>query len=435
MNATDRRSPMAISSAPPDRRRDLDAIRIFVVLVGLIVLHSAVPFISTDGWFVNDAHPNVGFAIFATWAGTWGMPLLMMVSGMGAWYALRRRSAAGFVRERIMRLGVPLAIGFFVLVPPMWYVQQLRQADFHESYWHFWLRFFDLPAIIWGTAKRAEWSSSGGIVLDPAHTWFLYVLLVWSMVLLPLFLCLRTAGGVRLVDRLGRLAERNPVIALGALAVPPILAEAAFGANDNTGMWDRFPYGFFLLYGFLIAMDGRLESVMRRERHLALAAALPMSLLLIFWAGQIDASGGELMNGSQVAWSGLQALTGWLWIVVIFGYSSALGQRRSGKRSAGASRAHPRRARLVERYSEEAALPFYVLHLPVVVFAAWFAVRWHTSVAVKYTAVVIVSFVLTIALYELVRRFRTTRFMFGMKAVPRSRPPVEMTTAPRSEAA
>ena len=67
----------------------------------------------------------------------------------------------------------------------------------------------------------------------------------------------------------------------------------------------------------------------------------------------------------------------------------------------------------------EAVLPFYLLHEPVIVAAAWLIVRWPAPPVVKYPALVIVSFAATLGLYEaLVRRFRVTRLLFGMK--PRS---------------
>lgn len=85
-----------------------------------------------------------------------------------------------------------------------------------------------------GSRCGRSWSS-GGMVVDPAHTWFLYVLLVWSMVLLPVFLYLRGPRGAELVDRMAAFVERRGLVALGAFAVPIVLTEAAFGANDNTG--------------------------------------------------------------------------------------------------------------------------------------------------------------------------------------------------------
>ncbi len=71
------------------------------------------------------------------------------------------------------------------------------------------------------------------------------------------------------------------------------------------------------------------------------------------------------------------------------------------------------------RYANEAVLPFYVLHEPVIVAAAWVIVRWNAPIAGKYVALVLASFVGTLALFEgLVRRFRLARLLFGMKPLP-----------------
>jgi hypothetical protein len=45
------------------------------------------------------------------------MPLLFLISGMGARYAMRTRSAAAFARARLARLLVPFAFGLVLLVP------------------------------------------------------------------------------------------------------------------------------------------------------------------------------------------------------------------------------------------------------------------------------------------------------------------------------
>jgi fucose 4-O-acetylase-like acetyltransferase len=53
------------------------------------------------------------------------MPLLFLISGMGARYAMRTRSAAAFARARLARLLVPFAFGLVLLVPPMFYIEAL----------------------------------------------------------------------------------------------------------------------------------------------------------------------------------------------------------------------------------------------------------------------------------------------------------------------
>jgi Acyltransferase family len=395
-----------------DRRAELDFMRAFVV-AGLVVFHSAVVFAPGSSWFVNDPRPSVGFSVFLLWGSLWGMPLLFLVSGMSVRHAMRTRSAGAFVRERLGRLLVPFVVGLVVLVPPMFYVARLGEPGFHESYWRFWLRFLDVPAIPGGLLSHGSWSE-----FDPAHMWFLYVLLLLSLALLPVFLYLRRPGGVRLVDRTAGLTDRHGIVVLLG-AVPMMVVEAAFGPDTNTGGWERLAYLFPLLYGFLIASDRRFEAAMRRARLTALACALVATVALAVWAGALGESGVDVSNGAAPGLSALQGLAGWLWIVSILGFAGSLTARRQHQSPPTADSPSTRlqpRWRRAARYANEAVLPFYVLHEPVIVVAAWVIVRWHAPIVGKYLTLVIVSFAGTLSLYEgLVRRFRVSRRLFGMK--------------------
>jgi hypothetical protein len=390
--------------------------RAFVV-AGLVVFHSAVVFAAGASWFVKDPRPSIGFTVFLVWGSLWGMPLLFLVSGMGVRYALRTRSAAAFAGERLARLGVPFAAGLVLLVPPMFYLERLGQPGFHQSYGRFWLGFANPPAIARGLLPRGAWTS-GGVSYDPAHLWFLYVLLVYSLTLLPLFAYLRGPRGRRLTGQVAGLTQRHPVIALSLAAAPMAAAEAAFGPDVNTAGWERLAYVFPFLYGFLIASDRRFEAAMRRARKPAITAALVATAVLVAWVGAMQAGGG-LGAGVPAGWGALQGVAGWAWIVAILGFAGTLTARRETRPAITAA---PRAGRpgspwgRAARYADQAVLPFYVLHEPVIVGAAWVLVRWHAPVPAKYATLVLVSLAATLALYEAgVRRYRLTRLLFGMK--------------------
>jgi glucan biosynthesis protein C len=79
------------------------------------------------------------------------------------------------------------------------------------------------------------------------------------------------------------------------------------------------------------------------------------------------------------------------------------------------------------RYGQEAALPFFVLHQPVIVVIAFFVVQWQTGIWIKLSVVVLSSFIVTISLYEFViRRLPLLRRIFGMKV---QRPEVRQVSA------
>ena len=415
-------APVAAGTAV-GRRPEFDVMRALVV-AGLVVFHSAVVFAAGTSWFVNDPRPSAGFTVFLLWGSLWGMPLLFLIAGMGARYAMRTRPAAAFARERLARLGIPFAAGLALLVPPMFYLERLAQPAFHQSYWQFWLSFVNLPAIAARLLPRGSWTS-GGVSFDPAHLWFLYVLLVFSVALLPLLAYLRGPRGRPLIGRLAGLAERHGGVVVWAAALPMMATEAVFSPDVNTGGWERATYVFPFLYGFVIACDPRFEAALRRCRWPALAVACAATGALLAWAGAL---GGSLagLSGVPTDWSALQGLAGWAWIVAIMGFAGSVAARRASLPPARAALppAAPRpRWRRAARYANEAVLPFYLLHEPVIVAAAWLIVRWHAPVPAKYAALVIVSFAATLGLYEaLVRPFRLTRLLSGMK--PRVKPSV-----------
>ena len=399
------------------RRPELDLMRGLVV-AGLVVFHSAVVFAAGTSWFVNDPRPSRGFTAFLLWGSLWGMPLLFAVSGMSVRHAMRTRSRAAFARERLARLLVPFAFGLVVLVPPMFYIERLGQPAFHEPYWRFWLSFVNVPAIARELLPRGSWTS-GGASFDPAHLWFLYVLLLFTLALLPLFAYLGGPRGRLLTSALAGFAERHAAVVVLAAAIPMMAGEAVFGPDVNTGGWERAVYVFPFSYGFLIASDPRFEYALWRSRWPALAVACAATGPLMSWAGVLSRSGTGLGASVPPGWSALQGLAGWAWIVAIIGFAGSIAarQRHRQDRTATAAAAAPEpRWRRAARYGNEAVLPFYLVHEPVIVAAAWFIVRWNAPVLPRYAALAAGSFAATLAVYELaVRRFRPARFLVGMK--------------------
>jgi hypothetical protein len=309
---------------------------------------------------------------------------------MGARYALRSRTAGAFIRERLGRLGVPLLTGLVLLVAPMFYLSRVDQPGFHESYWRFWLRFLNPAAIAAGIPARGTWRS-GGDEFDPAHLWFLFSLLVFSIVLTPAFVSLRRPRGARLIDRLAGLTERHPAPILLVAAVPIMAVEAALGPDKNTGGWERLTYLFFFLYGYLLASDRRFEQTLRRLRWWALGCAVLASVLLAMAAKILDPSGPDVVSAASPPVSAAQGLAGWMWTAAILGIAGTVAARLTTARPAGrpdGSPASASRWRRLAHYGNEAVLPFYVLHEPVIVAVAWVIVRWSAPLLIKYLSVV-----------------------------------------------
>ncbi len=73
-------------------------------------------------------------------------------------------------------------------------------------------------------------------------------------------------------------------------------------------------------------------------------------------------------------------------------------------------------------YSNEAVLPFYILHQNVLLWVGFFVVSWAIPDLAKYLIIAVTSFATCVLLYEyLVRRVNVLRFLFGLKPLHREK--------------
>ena len=70
------------------------------------------------------------------------------------------------------------------------------------------------------------------------------------------------------------------------------------------------------------------------------------------------------------------------------------------------------------RYASEAALPFYVLHQTFILTIGYFVIQTRMGVALKFTVIVMSSFAVTLAVYDvIVKRAAPLRFLLGMRPI------------------
>ena len=68
------------------------------------------------------------------------------------------------------------------------------------------------------------------------------------------------------------------------------------------------------------------------------------------------------------------------------------------------------------KYSNEAVLPFYILHQTVLLSIGYFVVQWAIPDLAKWAIIFVSSFIVIMAIYEyIVRRFNVMRVLFGMR--------------------
>ena len=96
----------------PERLHALDAVRGYALLLG-IVLHATMSFIPgpTRIWIIQDSHPSMTLAVLLFVIHVFRMTTFFLIAGFFAHLSFHRRGTWGFVRDRLQRIALPLAVG------------------------------------------------------------------------------------------------------------------------------------------------------------------------------------------------------------------------------------------------------------------------------------------------------------------------------------
>jgi glucan biosynthesis protein C len=157
-------------AAPSARLPWIDHLRTLVIVL-VINMHACVTYSHVGDWYLKSSHePSLGEKVpYIVWQAhlqSFFMGLLFLVSGYFAHASLSRRGAGGFVRERLVRLGLPTLFYMLVLHPFILLGLNPWHRDF-GSLGEFYFRYL---------IKGRFLSSSGPL-------WFAFALLLFCLVL------------------------------------------------------------------------------------------------------------------------------------------------------------------------------------------------------------------------------------------------------------
>jgi hypothetical protein len=221
-----------VHAAPRAKARNaaLDRARTFLTLV--VLLHHAV--IPYTHFGHTDPRSWIGFDAVVLATDSFFMAMFFFLSGLFTWPGIGRKAPHVFLRDRLLRLGLPFAIAAVTLIPIAYYAVELRLHP-GTTFAAFW----------WKTVTVGPWPSG--------PLWFIWVLLVFDLTASLLYRVSAT-----LVDPINRMSlkgfDRPAVfygflVAVTAIGYIPLLVY--FGANR----WFEFgPFSVqasrLLLYAF-----------------------------------------------------------------------------------------------------------------------------------------------------------------------------------------
>ena len=389
-----------------ERRYDMDWLRVLAMLA--VFLYHCTRFFDTEGWHLKNAEQS--FVLFVLVRGLmwpWLMEIFFLLSGVGAWYLLRTRSAGAFVVDRAKRLLIPLyTVGLLILMPPQFYFDQITNEGYRGGFWQLMPRYFDG----FGWPRLTAWPTTLFNMPFGGHLWFLKFLFLISLGTLPLLILLKSERGLRWIDALARLCGRRGGVFVFAipLALTFIIFRRVFPVERG---WAEFIwYAIYFVIGYIIPADGRFTDAFKRHEWVGLALWIAGFFggiaVLVLVLGYNPSSGAEPFSLRFVLFQVI-------WSIASFGsvvFMLSLGARYLNFNSR------------VLTYGNEAVLPFYLFHQTIILAVGFFVIRLNMGILPKFLIVAVLSFAAIMALYELaVRRYGVIRFLFGMRALKRPR--------------
>ncbi len=388
----------------PGRRYDIDWLRVLTVLL-LFPVHVAVVFSPLPFYHIRNSPVSYWMLFFLAIVEPWIMPIFFVLAGWASYYSLRFRGPRHFLKERVLKILIPLIVGCVLFGPPIKYLELQSGFDgspldlclrtdpthrfgpcipldnsvsppFEESFFEFWPTFFT-------QLDRFTWS----------HLWFIAYLFILSSIYLPLFLWLMKIR--HNVARVNAAWVYLPMVPL--LLIEIFLRPRWPGYQNLYNDWANMAcYSTYLIAGFLLARHPALENALRREWKRALVIGL------LGVALRVPSATGVIIS-PVLSYVSL-VVGGWGMIIGLLGFA----------------RSRFTYTNALLKYLKEAAYPVYILHQAAVVCIGYGIVQLQAGITLKYALLLASAFAVTLAAYEfIVKRLPVLRWAFGMNPRPR----------------
>lgn len=361
------------------RRYDLDWFRVISILA-VYVHHIGMPFNGDTFHIMNSESSKLLDDIMVFFEQS-RLPLLFLIAGVGTMFAFSKRTWFEFLKERGMRLIIPLIFGVLFIVPPQTYYEYINK---YGSY--------------------IDVYKSGSFEVN--HLWFIENLFILSVLLIPLILLLKSPKSDKMINSLDSIASKKYGLLLWVvpLIVITILLKKIYPDNSKniTNLSSTFYYGYFFISGMLFTVSKNIWNHLKSYRKFNFIIFIINTLLFyVYYLLPNEYISPYLSISSRWnIWYLVCALVGWTLIITLLGY----GQIWLNKKS-----------KLLKKCNE-AIYPFYILHQTIIIILGYYIIQLDMNILSKIVLLILTSFPLIIIIYKLfIHPFRIPRILFGMK--------------------
>ncbi|MGL4669939.1 MAG: acyltransferase family protein [Methanobacteriaceae archaeon] len=354
------------------RKYYLDTLRLLtiflVIILHIFLIYSALPY------YVKVGETNNFLTLVIYLLLVWLMPLLFAIAGITSYYSLRKRNMKEYFKERVQRLLIPFIAAMIFLNPILSYFGIKFHENISMNYFDYYLHSFRITDLT---------GYDGGLTFGPA--WFILFLFIVSCLAIPIIKLLKNK-----VDLSNKDFSIVTLVLFGVIPVIlyPILT---LGGGKSIGL----SLGFFMLGYYVLSNDNVMKKL---EKNKVLLGIIVLILTAIFIVA-------VLLEGSafSIAFDSIsyyyQAFYGWVSILLIL----VLGKMFLNKTNN------------IIQYLSESSFTLYIFHESILIAVAFYIIQFTSNIYLQMLLILILTISLSMGLYVLCKRFKISRFLFGIK--------------------
>ena len=364
-----------------------------VIAFGLLFVFHTLRLFDTYPWHLKNSETNTSFNYIIEFMHSWRMYIIFLVSGAGTYFAMKSKRE-NFLRGRVKRLIIPYIFGILILIPPQKFFEAIQQFGFEGSYIAF---LTQLPQSIMNEnfGWNLIWSGYFGY-----HIWYLIYLFIQTLLFLPLLRLM-----IKYHNRVCELSDilLQSFFKFWKILIPFVLLEFLLRPifPDYLNWADFATFSLYFVTGFLLQINPQIIQFIEKHTYKFLLTAIACWSLYLLNKSLLDSISVPEYSFNYLLSIILKNLNSIAWVFAFTGL---------GKRFLNFNH------RLLYDLNQ-GILPFYILHQTVIIFVAYYIIPLSLTMIEKFVFTFMVSFILTIGLYQIIWRIRFLRFLFGMKSI------------------
>ncbi|WP_189398130.1 acyltransferase family protein [Arenicella chitinivorans] len=377
-----------------NRRHDIDWVRTLAFLL-LIFYHIGMYYVADWGWHVKSEHQSELLQTLMLLINPWRMPLIFIISGMALAAVERKFNARSLITMRTTRLLLPAIVCSYLIVWPQAYFEAVQYHGYTGTATNFFLNYLT-P----GTELLPEMHHSPLGLFTWNHLWYLFYLWTYTLV----FIALKQT--ITLLETPVQWLVKRPYLGLPVvvgwlvlieLTLPPHFPKTNALVDD---WYNHARYFSLLILGYYLFRSQAFFQKVADARNWFLISAIGLSVFAL-----VIKSDAWFWQWGRATPLVILVSAALMCIFAIFAYAHR----------------HLNQPSPVLRYMNQAILPWYIVHQTITIVIASLIKPIAFGPILEATIVIIGTLLGCFLSYELIKRVRVLRAMFGLKNEKRTR--------------